>query len=61
MLIEFDLFQIPSTYKQELFNLKMEGITPIIAHPERYQAIHRNINIIPNLLEAGCIIQLDVG
>ena len=32
MLIEFDLFQIPSTYKQELFNLKMEGITPIIAH-----------------------------
>tara|TARA_Y100000816_G_scaffold268146_1_gene230121 strand:+ start:804 stop:1598 length:795 start_codon:yes stop_codon:yes gene_type:complete len=61
MLIEFDLFHIPSIYKQELFNLKMEGITPIIAHPERYRAIHRNLNIIPNLLEAGCIIQLDAG
>ena len=61
MLIEFDLFQIPSLYKQELFNLKMAGITPIIAHPERYRTIHRNLNIIPSLLEAGCIIQLDAG
>ena len=61
MLIEFDLFQIPRLYKQELFNLKMAGVTPIIAHPERYRSIHRNLNIIPNLLEAGCIIQLDAG
>ena len=37
ILIEFTPNNIPPSQKQTLFNLKMSGVTPIIAHPERYK------------------------
>ena len=61
MLIEFQPHQIPDIQKQELFDLKMAGITPIIAHPERYKPVQANSEILTNWLEAGCIIQVDAG
>ena len=61
MLIEFQFHQIPDIQKQELFDLKMAGITPIIAHPERYKPVQENSEFLTNWLEAGCIIQVDAG
>jgi protein-tyrosine phosphatase len=39
----------------------MNGITPIIAHPERYKAVQENIYIVADWLESGCLIQIDAG
>jgi protein-tyrosine phosphatase len=61
MLIEFQVHQIPDIQKQQLFDLKMSGVVPIIAHPERYKAVQENINIVADWLEAGCLIQVDAG
>lgn len=61
MLIEFHPQLIPKSHKQHLFNLKMAGVTPIIAHPERYKDVQENISIVNRWLEAGCIIQIDAG
>ena len=61
MLVEFSPGFIPNTHKQTFFDLKMNGITPIIAHPERYKPVQSNINIIYDWLNAGCIIQVDAG
>ena len=61
MLIEFHPFNIPDIHKQIFFDLKMNGITPIIAHPERYNQVQENINIVADWLEAGCIVQIDAG
>ncbi|MBT3180344.1 MAG: hypothetical protein HOB40_05815 [Candidatus Marinimicrobia bacterium] len=61
MLIEFQAHQIPDIQKQQLFELKMAGVTPIIAHPERYKPVQENINFVTDWLEAGCIIQVDAG
>ena len=61
MLIEFPVHQIPDIQKQQLFDLKMAGVTPIIAHPERYKPVQDNLNIIARWLEAGCLIQVDAG
>ena len=61
MLIEFQPHQIPEGSQQELFNLKMAGVTPIIAHPERYKPVQENIDIVRQWLRAGCLIQLDAG
>ena len=61
MLIEFNPFNIPDIHKQIFFDLKMNGITPIIAHPERYNQVQENINIVADWLEAGCIVQIDAG
>ena len=61
MLIEFQVHQLPDSQKQQLFDLKMAGVTPIIAHPERYKPIQDDINIVAEWLAAGCIIQVDAG
>ena len=61
MLIEFQVHQLPNIQKQVLFDLKMAGVTPIIAHPERYKPIQDEINLVAEWLEAGCIIQVDAG
>ena len=61
MLIEFQTHQLPKDYKTQLFNLKMGGVTPIIAHPERYKPVQDNINIVVEWLAAGCLIQVDAG
>ena len=61
MLIEFRIDQLPKNYKNQLFDLKMGGVTPIIAHPERYKPVQDNINIVVEWLAAGCLIQVDAG
>tara|TARA_B100000131_G_scaffold295861_1_gene313216 strand:- start:6105 stop:6902 length:798 start_codon:yes stop_codon:yes gene_type:complete len=61
MLLEFSPNFIPNSHKQTFFDLKMNGITPIIAHPERYKPVQKNINIVYDWLNAGCIIQVDAG
>ena len=61
MLVEFHPQIIPNNHWQILFELKMLGVTPIIAHPERYNKVQENINTVYNWLEAGCLIQVDAG
>jgi len=61
MLVEFQVHQLPETQKQVLFDLKMAGVTPIIAHPERYKPVQDDISIITDWLSAGCLIQVDAG
>ena len=61
ILIEFQPHFIPDNHKQVLFNLKMSGTTPIIAHPERYRLVQNNFDIINEWLNFGCIIQVSAG
>jgi protein-tyrosine phosphatase len=61
ILVEFLPTNIPESHKQQFFDLKMEGITPIIAHPERYLQVQDNINLVGDWLEAGCLVQVDAG
>ena len=61
MLIEFLPNIMPVNQKNTLFNLKMLGVTPIIAHPERYKPVQKDINLVYEWLSAGCLIQIDAG
>ncbi len=61
MLIEFHPNFIPHNELNDLFNLKMSGVTPIIAHPERYTVFQENINLVYDYLNAGCLMQVDAG
>ena len=36
MLIEFQTLSFDKDYEKEIYNLQLKGVTPIIAHPERY-------------------------
>jgi len=61
MLIEFALHSLPEGYQQVLFALKMAGVTPIIAHPERYRPIQEDVGIARHMVRAGALIQIDAG
>ena len=61
MLIEFQTFMMPEGYENHLYDLKMSGITPIIAHPERYIFVQKNIKNIKNWINRGYVIQIDAG
>ena len=61
MLIEFQTHQFPKDFDQHLYDLKMSGVTPIIAHPERYKPVQNDIEIIEKLINSGCLIQIDAG
>lgn len=60
-LIEFPLQQMPIYADEVLFGLQAKGITPIIAHPERYGAVVENPNLALEWLRQGCLIQMNTG
>ena len=61
MLIEFPVLQFPTDYQETLFNLNLKGVTPIIAHPERYREIISDIDKLKALYSRGYFIQIDAG
>ena len=61
MLIEFHTLMFPEGYEKHLYELACLGVTPIIAHPERYRPIQNDINILERLINSGCLIQIDAG
>ena len=45
------------TYERTIFELQGMGFTVIIAHPERYRAIQKDIDIARRLVKMGCKLQ----
>jgi len=61
LLVEFSTQYLPRNYLS-VFNSLMElGVTPIMAHPERYIPIHEDFSLLRKLFKAGMLIQLDAG
>lgn len=59
MLIEFQRLSFPKGYEDELFKLQLKGITPIMAHPERYRGIQTDIKLAEKWIKRGYLIQID--
>ncbi len=57
ILLEFSLFQYNPNYKLIIHNLLTKGYNIIIAHPERYIYIDRNMQLIKELREMGVFFQ----
>ena len=57
-LLELPPQTIPSGIKEEIFALKMQGITPIITHPERHPAILRDMNLLHDFISMGALSQI---
>lgn len=60
-LLEFPMQQVPLYAEQVLFSLQTKGVTPIIAHPERYVAVMNDPNLVLHWIELGCAIQMNTG
>ena len=58
ILIEFSHTHLPSTTKDILFNLKVNGFMPIITHPERNPSIIKNQDLLLELMDDNVYIQI---
>ena len=61
MLVEFPFEQVPNGCDEVFFQLKLSGVTPIIAHPERIKPIQKDLPIVRRFIRGGCVIQIDAG
>jgi len=61
MLIEFLPGIFPSGYDEQFYDLQLKGITPIIAHPERYRFVKEDFEILEKWINKGYVIQIDAG
>ena len=61
LLIELPMNQKPKNINNIIYELKIKGIIPIIAHPERYDYVEKNPNIVNEWIEEGAILQSNYG
>lgn len=58
ILVEFPPQIITPGAQEELYQLRLNGITPIITHPERNLAIQNTMQILVDFVEMGCLVQI---
>ncbi|WP_083189941.1 tyrosine-protein phosphatase [Orenia metallireducens] len=61
ILVEFPMTKIPDYTDNLLYDLKVMGYTPIIAHPERYKEIQTDPNRLYYWVKDGILAQLNAG
>ena len=61
MLIEFPMIIIPPDFENTFFKLRLKGITPILAHPERYRSFQEDVGRLKKLIDMGVVFQIDAG
>jgi protein-tyrosine phosphatase len=61
ILIELPLGDIPADIGEKLFKLSLEGVTPILAHPERNLIILQKPEVAYEFVQRGILIQMNSG
>lgn len=61
LLVELPFYEVPRYTEDTLFRLRLAGVTPILAHPERNEELARDIDQVAKLVETGCLVQLNLG
>ncbi len=61
LLFEYPLFQMPNSYTDTIFKLRLSKLRPIIAHPERYNFTQKNIAKIVKMVSMGALMQVNGG
>lgn len=61
LLVEFFFDERLSFMNWAIDEIQNHGLTPVIAHPERYEAIHRRPGVLADWFSQGSIIQLNKG
>jgi protein-tyrosine phosphatase len=58
LLVEWAIDQFPAYADESVFNLRVQGIVPIIAHAERYRAVQRQVESLATLVRRGAMVQV---
>ena len=60
-LVELPFFGYPDYTEDVLFQLQLQGITPVLAHPERIEAIQQNPELLAGFVDRGMLSQVTSG
>lgn len=60
VLVEMSYINPPIQLYSILFDLQVAGYIPVLAHPERYNFFHKNFDEYNKLINAGCLLQLNL-
>ncbi|MGY3794343.1 tyrosine-protein phosphatase [uncultured Aquimarina sp.] len=60
ILVEMSTFNPPINLNELLFEIKLKGYSPILAHPERYSYYQDSLNKYRELKESGFLFQLNL-
>ena len=60
-LIEMPFFGRPDHLEPTLEEIRSMGITPVLAHPERIEAVQRDPGLLAAFIEAGMLSQVTAG
>ncbi len=58
LLVEFPFQSLPNGWSRELFQLNLEGIIPVVVHPERIFEFRRQFDLFYELVAMGCLTQV---
>ncbi|ABO51500.1 PHP C-terminal domain protein [Desulforamulus reducens MI-1] len=61
VLLEFPMNHVPAYSGQVIFEIMLKGIKPILAHPERNREIIESPQVLYQLQEKGCLVQVTAG
>lgn len=61
LLLEFFFDDEPGAMNEAVALVWEQGLTPVIAHPERYEAVQRTPELALSWFRDGCILQLNKG
>lgn len=61
ILIEMPVHSKPLYMDDTIFKLRLRGLVPVIAHPERYEWIMKNPKELNDIIDKGCLLQLNTS
>src|SRR5688572_2617905 len=61
VLVEFPFMNIPPNSTEALRHIRIGECVPVIAHPERYGNMSRNIRLLEDWRDAGAWVQVNSG
>jgi len=60
VLIEMSYYYPSNNIEDAIFNLTSNGLTPVMAHPERYLYLADRIRVFDRICDMGCKFQLNI-
>ncbi|HET6764457.1 MAG TPA: CpsB/CapC family capsule biosynthesis tyrosine phosphatase [Longimicrobiaceae bacterium] len=61
VLVEFPFMTVPPGAAQVIFDIKMQGWQPVIAHPERYSNLNADLGQVEEWRRVGALLQVNGG
>ena len=61
MLLELPMIEVPRDIKELFFDLSIDGLTTILAHPERNLQVQQNLDLASDFIQRGVLLQINAG